>query len=333
MNQLHCKSVVVGVDGSQGAISAAKYGAIDEAISLAHCRCVLSTSSRAQRRVARNPPTGRSSAAKWHFARPMAPCTAPGKAGRDRNSASFRRSRAGVDQRMTGCRPGVPGHRQTRMGERRAVGAHRSRFGGAGALPGGHHPKRFRRTAEARRCDCRRAQRRTRQRRSRAPRHGRRTAAQSHCATDRSAIERLGPALSRRPRRARRRRRRRRVTENHSSAIDLAVVGQADANGDRRTRRSATAIRFRAIRIARYCWSATESPKKPSMEFVTPRSIVVGIDGSKAATRAAYWAVDEAVRRDVPLRLLYAIERTTPRKPRRSTWRTNLYRRIRPPPR
>ena len=44
------------------------------------------------------------------------------------------------------------------------------------------------------------------------------------------------------------------------------------------------------------------------MEFVTPRSIVVGIDGSKAALRAAYWAVDEAVKRDVPLRLLYAID-------------------------
>ncbi|GBG39179.1 universal stress protein [Mycobacterium montefiorense] len=41
-------------------------------------------------------------------------------------------------------------------------------------------------------------------------------------------------------------------------------------------------------------------------DFATPRSIVVGIDGSKAALRAAHWAVDEAVRRDVPLRLLYA---------------------------
>jgi nucleotide-binding universal stress UspA family protein len=41
----------------------------------------------------------------------------------------------------------------------------------------------------------------------------------------------------------------------------------------------------------------------------TPGSIVVGIDGSKAATRAALWGVDEAVSRDVPLRLLYAIGR------------------------
>jgi nucleotide-binding universal stress UspA family protein len=39
----------------------------------------------------------------------------------------------------------------------------------------------------------------------------------------------------------------------------------------------------------------------------TPGSIVVGIDGSKAAIRAALWAVDEAVSRGVPLRLLYAI--------------------------
>jgi nucleotide-binding universal stress UspA family protein len=43
-------------------------------------------------------------------------------------------------------------------------------------------------------------------------------------------------------------------------------------------------------------------------ESRTPRPIVVGIDGSKAAIRAALWAVDEAVSRDVPVRLLYAIE-------------------------
>jgi nucleotide-binding universal stress UspA family protein len=43
-------------------------------------------------------------------------------------------------------------------------------------------------------------------------------------------------------------------------------------------------------------------------EMATPQSIVVGIDGSKAAIRAALWAVDEAVSRDAPLRLLYATE-------------------------
>ena len=43
-------------------------------------------------------------------------------------------------------------------------------------------------------------------------------------------------------------------------------------------------------------------------ESLTSRPIVVGIDGSKAAIRAALWAVDEAVRRDAPLRLLYATE-------------------------
>ena len=37
-------------------------------------------------------------------------------------------------------------------------------------------------------------------------------------------------------------------------------------------------------------------------------AIVVGIDGSRAALDAALWAVDEAVSRDIPLRLLYAIE-------------------------
>ncbi|SPM28384.1 universal stress protein [Mycobacterium terramassiliense] len=44
-------------------------------------------------------------------------------------------------------------------------------------------------------------------------------------------------------------------------------------------------------------------------ELATPRSIVVGIDGSKAGIRAALWAVDEAVCRDAPLRLLYAAQR------------------------
>ena len=43
-------------------------------------------------------------------------------------------------------------------------------------------------------------------------------------------------------------------------------------------------------------------------EPFTPPSIVVGIDGSRAAVRAALWAVDEAVSRDIPLRLVYAIE-------------------------
>jgi nucleotide-binding universal stress UspA family protein len=37
---------------------------------------------------------------------------------------------------------------------------------------------------------------------------------------------------------------------------------------------------------------------------------VVGIDGSRAALDAALWAVDEAVSRDIPLRLVYAIDST-----------------------
>lgn len=36
-------------------------------------------------------------------------------------------------------------------------------------------------------------------------------------------------------------------------------------------------------------------------------SVVVGIDGSRAAVRAALWAVDEAVSRDIPLRMVCAI--------------------------
>lgn len=37
-------------------------------------------------------------------------------------------------------------------------------------------------------------------------------------------------------------------------------------------------------------------------------SVVVGIDGSKAAIDAVLWGIDEAVVRDVPLRLLHAID-------------------------
>jgi nucleotide-binding universal stress UspA family protein len=39
-------------------------------------------------------------------------------------------------------------------------------------------------------------------------------------------------------------------------------------------------------------------------------SVVVGIDGSSSAVHAAAWAVDEAVCRDVPLRLVYVIQST-----------------------
>jgi nucleotide-binding universal stress UspA family protein len=38
----------------------------------------------------------------------------------------------------------------------------------------------------------------------------------------------------------------------------------------------------------------------------TPPSIVVGVDGSRGALRAALWAIEEAVSRDIPLRLVYA---------------------------
>jgi nucleotide-binding universal stress UspA family protein len=37
-------------------------------------------------------------------------------------------------------------------------------------------------------------------------------------------------------------------------------------------------------------------------------SVVVGVDGSRAATHAALWAVDEATSRDIPLRLVYVID-------------------------
>src|SRR6185312_9457655 len=42
--------------------------------------------------------------------------------------------------------------------------------------------------------------------------------------------------------------------------------------------------------------------------YSSPPSVVVGIDGSRNAVDAALWAVDEAVSRDIPLRLVYAID-------------------------
>lgn len=44
----------------------------------------------------------------------------------------------------------------------------------------------------------------------------------------------------------------------------------------------------------------------PDIDSPSP-AVVVGIDGSRAALCAALWAVEEAVDRDVPLRLVYAI--------------------------
>jgi nucleotide-binding universal stress UspA family protein len=41
-------------------------------------------------------------------------------------------------------------------------------------------------------------------------------------------------------------------------------------------------------------------------EQFTPASIVVGIDGSRTAVRAALWAIDEAISRDIPLHLVAA---------------------------
>ncbi len=45
----------------------------------------------------------------------------------------------------------------------------------------------------------------------------------------------------------------------------------------------------------------------PAAPLAAP-SVVVGVDGSRAAERAARWALDEAVGRDLPLRLMAAAE-------------------------
>ncbi|WP_375481339.1 universal stress protein [uncultured Mycobacterium sp.] len=42
--------------------------------------------------------------------------------------------------------------------------------------------------------------------------------------------------------------------------------------------------------------------------FYSAPSVVVGIDGSRAAANAAVWAVDEAISRQIPLRLVYVID-------------------------
>jgi nucleotide-binding universal stress UspA family protein len=44
------------------------------------------------------------------------------------------------------------------------------------------------------------------------------------------------------------------------------------------------------------------------MREVPGPAVVVGVDGSKAALHAAVWAVDEAINRDIPLRLVYVID-------------------------
>lgn len=46
-----------------------------------------------------------------------------------------------------------------------------------------------------------------------------------------------------------------------------------------------------------------------------PKPIVVGIDGSDAAIHAAQWAVPEAMERDVPVRLVYAVPPPHPGAP------------------
>jgi len=43
-------------------------------------------------------------------------------------------------------------------------------------------------------------------------------------------------------------------------------------------------------------------------EADTPSCVVVGVDGSRAAVAAAVWAVDEAVARDIPVRLVHVVD-------------------------
>src|SRR3974390_231639 len=45
------------------------------------------------------------------------------------------------------------------------------------------------------------------------------------------------------------------------------------------------------------------------MSQLDAKSVVVGINGSPAAVNAAKWAIDEALSRQLPLRLVYVIRR------------------------
>lgn len=49
-----------------------------------------------------------------------------------------------------------------------------------------------------------------------------------------------------------------------------------------------------------------------------PKSVVVGVDGSAAAIRAARWAVDEVAGTDIPLRLLYVTKSNDNASPRQA---------------
>jgi nucleotide-binding universal stress UspA family protein len=53
----------------------------------------------------------------------------------------------------------------------------------------------------------------------------------------------------------------------------------------------------------------------------TPTSVVVGIDGSQAAIHAAEWAIDEAISRDVPLRLVHITQLEETPSPRAHDFR------------
>ena len=98
MKQLQSKSVVVGIDGSQAAVNAAKW-AVDEAISRQMPLRLVYVVARREAQSA-SAQTFRVGARAWRngaFPGRRAPCRAR-KTGRGRNGDSLRRSCAGVDQ-------------------------------------------------------------------------------------------------------------------------------------------------------------------------------------------------------------------------------------------
>lgn len=60
------------------------------------------------------------------------------------------------------------------------------------------------------------------------------------------------------------------------------------------------------------------------MSRVAANPVIVGVDGSDQAEGAALWAVDEALRRDVPLRLVYVIRTDVTRRLTADEYRSAL---------
>ncbi len=100
----------------------------------------------------------------------------------------------------------------------------------------------------------------------------------------------------------------------HSDRTDCDAAGPCSgrlgADHQRRRPTDAAATDRRRVRsqIHEYMNASNANVGANMGERRSSPSVVVGIDGSQSAVDAALWAVDEAVSRDIPLRLVYAID-------------------------